>query len=108
MGYNTVAVLYNDYCGVGKMPIEVEDAVKYVDVNGCENYRRFGYGATICQAHSSHLQVVVVGRNTGWSLDNLPHDYTEDVVWSLKQFLESRGYRVVKRRQPKPPQHARA
>lgn len=98
MGFNTVAVLFND-CTGGEMPKEINDAVRCVDVGEPRAHlRRFGYGATICQAHADWFQVAVIGHNTGWSLDDLPTEHEGQVIWTLKAFLENRGYRVVKTR----------
>lgn len=98
MGFNTVAVLLNDFThdlaenGAHYGP-RIAEAMRNVGNKryGLSGY--FGAGVCISQAHADYSQVVVVGRNTGKPLDE-----ANDLDWyALKQLadaLERHGWRV--------------
>lgn len=68
MGFNTVAVLYNDF-NFAKQPDigqRIHDAMRgwsWRDRDSLATH--FGAGIVISQAHADWPQVVVVGKNTG-------------------------------------------
>lgn len=68
MGFNTVAVLYND-CefatepAIGHRIAEAMRGWSYRDRD--RMVTNFGAGVVVSQAHADYSQVVVVGRNTG-------------------------------------------
>lgn len=70
MGYNTVAVLLNDYTSeiredgpIGKRIASAMQSWHARDRDPLAPW--FGCGSVISQAHADYSQVVVVGRNTG-------------------------------------------
>lgn len=105
MGFNTVAVLLNDFThdlarnGEHYGP-RIAEAMRNVGNKRDSLSGYFGAGVCISQAHADHTQIVVVGRNTGKPL----HE-ANDLDWfaldQLKETLERHGYTV------KPPRKAR-
>ena len=99
MGFNTVAVLYNDH--THDMPTRMRDAI--LQSAGCSDDRLagfFGYGMVITQNHADNSQVVIVGQNNGV----LASEAKDLDWWALRQMqdcLERHGYKVTKRRKPK-------
>ena len=73
MGYNTVAVIYNDFTGDKNRRLEsMDEAVRdYSFEPGRRFTNNFGYGMVISQAHADFDQVVIVGKNTGYTIDNV-------------------------------------
>lgn len=68
MGYNTVAVLYNDFNFKDDATIgpRLQSAMRgWSERNQDRMATHFGAGIVISQAHADYSQVVVVGRNTG-------------------------------------------
>ena len=68
MGFNTVAVLYNDFNfatfpAIGHRIAEAMRGYSYRDRDPMVTH--FSAGMVISQAHADYSQVVVVGRNTG-------------------------------------------
>ena len=97
MGFNTVAVLLNDFTHElerdGRYGARIAEAMR-----NCGHKREglstwFGAGVCISQAHADYSQVVVVGKNTGKPLDE-----ANDLDWyALKQLadaLERHGWRL--------------
>lgn len=104
MGFNTVAVLYNDYTGEFKTQGDrigprIAQAIQRYDHND-RNHRNFGAGVVISQAHADGEQVTIVHANTGWTADEAtPGTYTE-LSWrgldQMQRCLERHGYKVTK------------
>lgn len=106
MGFNTVAVLYNDHVHRiredGPIGREMAEAILqwpgrgYVSLPGY-----FGVGKVVSQAHADYSQVVIVGRNNGCMASE-----AKDLDWyaldQMKACLERHGYKVTKLRKPKP------
>lgn len=69
MGFNTVAVLYNDFNFANATPelgSRIQDAMRgwsWRDRDSMATH--FGCGIVVSQAHADYPQVVVVGQNTG-------------------------------------------
>ncbi len=99
MGFNTVAVLYNDQTHLirddGPIGARIARAIQAWtsrhdhgkhDIN-------FGAGLVVSQAHADYSQVVVVGRNTG-----SPISEATDLDWSAlaqcEDVLRRHGYTV--------------
>lgn len=105
MGFNTVAVLYNDQADrIAEDPTighEIARAMRRWSVRDRDSLATwFGAGMVVSQAHADYSQVVVVGRNTGKPLAECA-DLDWYVLDQLKEALERHGYRVTKRRKPK-------
>lgn len=103
MGFNTVAVLYNDFDFTKQQHLgeRIQSAMRsWPDRDRIQLGANFGCGIVISQAHADYTQVVVVGRNTGY-----PISEATDLDWyalnQIKACLEANGYRVVKKRKPK-------
>lgn len=107
MGFNTVAVLLNDFTHElerdGQYGSRIAEAMR-----NCHKREglstSFGAGRCISQAHADTTQIVVVGRNTGKPLDE-----ATDLDWyALRQLadaLERHGYKVkppTRKRRPSP------
>lgn len=102
MGFNTVAVLYNDFNfetfpNLGK---RIGEAIRGYSFRDRDNQvTNFGAGIVISQAHADNSQVVIVGRNTGQRVSK-----ATDLDWfaleQMKECLERHGYRIIKRRKP--------
>lgn len=103
MGFNTVAVLYNDhwheFAKDGPLGGRIANAMRNYPPRESVTECWFEAGEIVSQAHADYSQVVVVGRNTGQPLDKC-----DDLDWhaidQLKAALERHGYRVTKRRKP--------
>jgi len=98
MGWNTVAVLYNDM--TGDMPWRMADAIvrSYGNTNTRDKMAaNFGFGMVISQEHADTSQVVIVGRNSGVRASD-----ADGLDWiaieQMRQCLERHGYKVTKRR----------
>jgi hypothetical protein len=69
MGFNTVAVLYNDFNFANATPElgnRIQDAIRgwsWRDRDSMATH--FGCGIVVSQAHADHTQIVAVGQNTG-------------------------------------------
>jgi hypothetical protein len=106
MGYNTVAVLLNDFSreieNSGEFGKRLAFAMRSFPERGA------GYvpaALVVSQDHSSGYQVVVAHSNSGWRVqDAAPGGHTE-LNWQaldvMKGALERHGYKVTKRRKPK-------
>ena len=106
MGFNTVAVLYNDATdrirAGGNTAERLADAMSH----GWLERRRdrmatdFGAGVVISQDHADNSQVVIVGRNSGCTAkEAVDLDW-----WALQQMAECRerhGYKVTKPKRAK-------
>lgn len=103
MGFNTVAVLYNDFNFAKEPDIgeRIDRAMRGWSLRQRDNLAPwFGAGMVVSQAHADHTQIVVVGRNTGCPLHEAK-DLEWPVLEQMRDCLEANGYRVTKRRKPK-------
>lgn len=100
MGYNTVAVLLNDFTHEiekdGQIGAQIANAMRnYSDRKKTALAGFFGTGSVISQAHADHEQVVIVSRNTGVRVDE-----AKDLGWQalrdMAECLERHGYKVTK------------
>lgn len=100
MGFNTVAVIYNDHTHRIEKdgPIGESMAQAIRNWHGRRDDRiasHFGAGMIVSVAHADVSQVVIVGRNSG----ERAQDAT-DLDWyaleQMKECLERHGYRVTK------------
>lgn len=100
MGFNTVAVLYNDCSFADDVTLgnRIEQAIRQLNwpsQNKMACY--FGKGAVISQAHADYTQIVAVGKNTGKPISEA-NDLDFFALDQLKECLERHGYKVTKRR----------
>lgn len=109
MGYNTVAVIYNDFTGEYKTQgerIGKRIAAAMRDYHDEDRSRRnFGAGVVISQDHADGEQVTITHGNTGWTAEEAtPGTYTE-LTWrgldQMQRCLERHGYKVTKPRKVK-------
>lgn len=90
MGFNTVAVLYNDqsYRIKDRAP-DISEAISRKSFNGDGD---FGYGHIVSCQHADNDQVVIVGQNRGRLLSFCNGDKEDfDIIANL---LRERGYSV--------------
>ncbi len=107
MGWNTVAVLYNDFIGdlkrdQGRYGPEIAAAI--LALGHPPEHRRhhlsFGAGRVISQAHADYDQVVIVGQNSGQLLQDA-ETVSRYALVQMAECLERHGYTVTKRFKPK-------
>jgi len=103
MGWNSVAVILHDHQGDSHRSLARLDRAMR-DFSMRDRIRLagdFGFGSIISQDHADGCQVVIVGRNHGCRADE-----AESLSWmaadQMIRCLERNGYRVTKRRKPKP------
>lgn len=105
MGWNSVAVLYNDHFGeiesAGPLGQRIADAMRdYHDSD--RTCRNFGAGVVISQDHADGEQVVIVHANYGYRADE-----AEGLGWmaldQMQRCLERHGYKVARPKRVKPP-----
>lgn len=71
MGFNTVAVLYNDHThrlreDDGSISRDIGRAMQHWSIRDRDRMAtHFGAGMVISQAHADYTQIVAVGQNTG-------------------------------------------
>jgi len=98
MGYNTVAVIYNDHHGGAYRSLEQMDhAIQgWTARDRDPQITYFGFGKVISQAHADDDQVVIVGRNDGVTAREASNlsSYALD---QMRDCLERHGFRVSKR-----------
>jgi hypothetical protein len=108
MGFNTVAVLYNDEThrirGDGPIGSKIATAMmRWDDRHRDPLATHFGAGVVVSQAHADYSQVVVVGKNTGAPLSDC-----SDLDWyaldQLADALRRHGWTV----KPPPPRKRKA
>lgn len=93
MGFNTVAVLYNDQTSRFKTdPTIGPEIAKAMQGWSMRDRDRlavwFGAGMVVSQAHADYSQVVVVGRNTGKPIvdcDDLDHYALGQIADALRR-----------------------
>ena len=97
MGFNTVAVLYNDanFRNDHSLGDRINDAMRGWSWRDRDHLAtHFGCGMVISQAHADYDQVVVVGKNTGkpvseaTGLDRMALD-------QMVTCLVNHGYKVI-------------
>lgn len=105
MGYNTVAVLYNDMISDIRDSANVGPRIAYAmrAFTWPDSHREahFGYGQIVSQAHADHDQIVIVGQNRGRPL----HECTDLALLTQEQLADAlrlHGWTV------KPPRKSRA
>jgi hypothetical protein len=107
MGFNTVAVLYNDFNFAKQADIgqRIHDAMRGWSWRERERLAtHFGAGMVVSQAHADYSQVVVVGQNRGRMIiecDDLDHYALGQIADALRRH----GWTV---KPPKPPKKVRA
>ncbi|MFG1462325.1 hypothetical protein V5F77_05440 [Xanthobacter sp. DSM 24535] len=101
MGYNTVAVIYNDHTHEigrsGHLGERIAEAMISASGSRCQTHeRRFGSGYIVSQAHADTWQITAIGHNIGYRLGDLgnppPPDALEMAAWMLREH----GYKVTK------------
>lgn len=94
MGYNTVAVIYNDHMGeIQKQMPRLADAIRGWLVRDNDALATcFESGLVVSQDHADDLQVVVVGRNTGARLTC--EEASSEHLEALAEILQAHGYGV--------------
>lgn len=92
MGFNTVAVLYNDFNFANATPAlgsRIQDAMRGWSIRDRDRMAtHFGCGIVVSQAHADYSQVVVVGRNTGQPLaecNDLDHYALDQIADALRR-----------------------
>lgn len=99
MGFNTVAVLYNDHQhrlaeDDGRISREIANAMRGWSMRDRDRMATwFGAGQVVSQAHADYSQVVVVGRNTGKPLSECT-DLDRYALDQLVTALVQHGYTV--------------
>jgi hypothetical protein len=105
MGFNTVAVLYNDFNfahGTPELGHRIQDAIRGWSIRDRDSMAtHFGCGIVVSQAHADYTQIVAVGRNTGQ-----PVAEATELDWyaldQMKRCLENHGFKVTKPKKLKP------
>ncbi|BAU93329.1 hypothetical protein MPPM_4724 [Methylorubrum populi] len=104
MGFNTVAVLLNDYAAdferEGRIGRSMADAIRQYD-HPNPFHRNFLGGTVVSQAHADWSQVVIVSRNSGVRADEA-NDLDFVALNQMRQCLERHGYSVTKPRKRRP------
>jgi hypothetical protein len=99
MGYNTVAVLYNDFTAEiaksGQIGTRIADAMRrYSSRREGQFATNFGAGMVISQAHADCEQVVIVSRNYGVRADEATN-LGPGALNDMAECLERHGYKVT-------------
>lgn len=96
MGFNTVAVLYNDF-DFSKQPdmhLRIHAAMRGWSWRDRDRLAtHFGAGQVISQAHADYPQVVIVGKNTGYPLHEA-NDLDGVTLNYLAECLKRHGWTV--------------
>jgi hypothetical protein len=101
MGFNTVAVLYNDHTHRFREEGERigRDIARSMQSYSLRRERplevNFGAGVVVSQAHADYSQVVVVGRNSGAPISEC-HDLDWYALAQCEEALRRHGYTVKK------------
>lgn len=104
MGFNTVAVLYNDFNFENDVSIgpRIQRAMRGWSMRDRGHLEtHFGAGMVVSQAHADYSQVVVVGRNTGRPIFECS-DLDHYALGQIADALRRHGWTV------KPPKKKRA
>lgn len=106
MGFNTVAVLYNDHQhrlaeDDGSISKRIAAAMRGWSLRDRDRLATwFGAGQVVSQAHADYSQVVVCGQNGGRPLSECD-DLDRVALDQLVSALTRHGYNVTKRRKAK-------
>lgn len=96
MGYNTVAVLYNDMSQeISEAMPRLGQAMRAYGWKRSSVDRNFGSGVVISQEHADWLQVVVAGRNTGWAIGR-DEDVPDYVMEAVCRAIDAAGWKKVR------------
>ena len=94
MGFNTVAVLYNDF-NFAKQPLiggMIQDAIRGWSMRDRDHLAtHFGAGMVVSQAHADHTQIVAVGQNRGRPIHEC-HDLDYMALSSMAECLVRHGW----------------
>jgi hypothetical protein len=99
MGFNTVAVIYNDHthrlaADDGTLSRRIADAMRSWSFRDRDRMAvNFGAGMICSQAHADHDQIVVVGQNQGRPLSEC-NDLDFMALHELAKALERHGWKV--------------
>ena len=97
MGFNSVAVILNDYISGGSTDISPGIAWAVQRFPAHDRFDTdFRGGRIVSMAHADHWQPCVVGQNSGYSLHD--KEIPAEALASVARALEARGYRVTKRK----------
>ena len=103
MGFNTVAVLYNDF-NFAKQPLlgpMIQDAIRGWSVRDRDHLAtHFGAGMVVSQAHADYSQVVVVGQNRGRPIVEC-NDLDYYALGQIADALRRHGWNVKPPAKPK-------
>jgi hypothetical protein len=99
MGYNTVAVLYNDHTHIiaqsGPVGARIARAMRnYHEIERDSMARDFGAGVVISQDHADGEQVVIVSRNFGWRASEA-NNLGWQALHDMSECLKRHGYKVT-------------
>ena len=103
MGFNTVAVLYNDFNFARQSDLgrRIDDAMRSWSWRDRDHLAtHFGAGMVISQAHADYSQVVVVGRNTGHPIVEC-NDLDHYALGQIADALRRHGWTVKPPAKPK-------
>jgi hypothetical protein len=98
MGYNTVAVLYNDHADIiaksGPVGERIAESMRrYHETGRYPLSRVFGVGVIISQDHADAEQVVIISRNFGWRADEATN-LGWQALHDMAECLQRHGYTV--------------
>lgn len=94
MGFNTVAVLYNDHShSIEKQMPRLAWAMRSFGMGRDALAGHFGCGNIISQAHADTPQVTVIGMNSGEVIHH-DNEVSDWAINAIVQVLEGRGYKV--------------
>lgn len=106
MGFNTVAVLYNDHTYAFRQDGALGQRIATAMTAGWSERHRnklatwFGAGQIVSQAHADYSQIVVCGRNTGAPLSEC-NELDWFALHQLAEALRRHGYTVKPPRKSK-------
>lgn len=105
MGFNTVAVLYNDHTAEirdsGPLGRRIAGAMQGWSARDRDRLiTHFGCGMVISQAHADYAQVVIVARNHGVTAAEA-ENLDSYALMQMKECLERHGYKVTPPRSKK-------
>jgi len=114
MGFNTVLIVLNDNLHMGTEDANLGERIQTAVRNWYGQRRRMdlsffarsskgasgSYGEVISCDHADGIQIVAVGGNTGWRLDDpeIPDAFVEAAIREIQR----RGYKVSKPRKATP------
>lgn len=98
MGFNTVAVLYNDFNFANATPelgSRIQDAIRGWSIRERDHMAtHFGCGIVVSQAHADYSQVVVVGQNRGRPIVEC-NDLDHYALGQIADALRRHGWKVI-------------